>query len=165
MITTGDLEKLLKNFSELNKIGVPQIEHLLEKLIEKSKTDDAKRYKSVPDLKFPPLKMIKSLPKEINGIYQEYKFDIFEVHGSRYCRIVYNEGGNGRLFLDMMERGYCGEWNLYSSYKSYDLTVKGYEELKKDCIRGYNTLVQNLLYSNENLSKRWDKDMIRGDKE
>ena len=80
---------------------------------------------------------LKALPKD-----EEYKFKIFDIIGSVYVRITYNEDFQGGLYLDIMNNGFC-DGIFYSGkyckincfYKlnktNYNNILKEIEEIKK----------------------------------
>lgn len=78
---------------------------------------------------------IKALPKD-----KEYKFILFEVIGSVYCALSYNEDLNGCLCLDLFDHGFTGNcW--------YDNTRSNYQQntfykLNKTNFKGLLTLAK-----------------------
>ena len=112
-------------------------------------------------LKFPTFDYIKSLPltdgKDRYGgdVIKEYYFTLFEVYGSIYCRFTYNEDGNERFYLDLMQDGYS-DHSGYSSPKSiYECTESDYKLLCEHAQMLYDEILGNLLNSNNECSERW----------
>jgi hypothetical protein len=74
---------------------------------------------------------LKKLPKD-----KEYKFKLFEIIGSVYVRITYNEDFYGGLYLDIMSQGYCDRIYYYGKYakinKFYKLNKTNYNNIMKE---------------------------------
>lgn len=80
---------------------------------------------------------LKALSKD-----EEYKFKIFDIIGSVYVRITYNEDFKGGLYLDIMKDGFCdgvfytGKYckiNYFYKFNktNYNNILKEIEEIKK----------------------------------
>ena len=89
---------------------------------------------------------IRKLPKD-----REYKFILFEVIGSVYCALSYNEDLNGKICLDLFDHGFTGNcWydNTRSNYQQntfYNLNKKNFiglinlaKYIKQDIINNVN---------------------------
>lgn len=103
---------------------------------------------------FPPLELIKSKDISEGQSYCWIIFDIPSIH--TYCRITYNEDENKRIFLDIMQNGYCDRVILPGTCQSYKPTQKEYEELKENCESAYNRIVSELLNINKNCMEIWN---------
>ena len=75
---------------------------------------------------------LKSLPKD-----QEYRFKLFDVIGSIYCALSYNEDLEGKICLDLFDHGFTGQcyyYNYRTKYQQdtfYNLNKKNFVELMK----------------------------------
>lgn len=86
---------------------------------------------------------LKALPKD-----KEYKFKIFDIIGSIYVRITYNEDLNGGLYLDIMSHGYCDLIYYYGKHakinKFYKLNKTNYNNILKEIEEIKEHIIKNI---------------------
>lgn len=57
---------------------------------------------------------LKSLPKN-----KEYRFKLFDIIGSVYCALTYNEDFNHKICVDLFDHGFTGQVWYYNNKSKY----------------------------------------------
>ena len=97
------------------------------------------------NIEFPSYDRMKELPLD-----KSYSFWIFEIIGSVYVRLQYNEDGDRGLFLDVMNNGYCDQVYWYSTRgggyinKFYEMTRENHRLLHVLAQEIYETVIKNM---------------------
>lgn len=97
-------------------------------------------------LNFPDYNKLKELPQN-----KEYKFRIFEVYETFYCRFTYNEDFSGKFKADLMCNGYSDTYEPSDFRKWFDNTEKDYNTMCCNIERLYNQIVEEILNNNNNM--------------
>lgn len=91
----------------------------------------------------PTYEELKMLPTD-----KEYKFNLFNIIGSVYVRITYNEDMNKGLYLDIMDKGYCDQVYYCGRYakinKFYKLNKTNYNNICKEIKEIKKHIIHNI---------------------
>ena len=101
-------------------------------------------------LNFPDYNKLKELPKD-----REYKFTIFTIYETIYCRFTYNEDCKDKFKADLMCNGYSDTYEPILFKKWFPNTEEDYKIMCSRIEVFYNKLVRNILNSNEDNSLYW----------
>ena len=103
-------------------------------------------------LSFPDYNRIKELSKD-----KEYKFTIFKIYSTIYCRFTYNEDWTDKFKADLMCNGYSDTYEPPEFKEWFSNTEEDYKKMCSRIELFYNRLMQTILNSNDEVFWLYDE--------